>query len=113
VEQAGVDVERTLTTRRLLDDHRYQWTHVTSCSFFSAGLIPAAILPRRFVEASTRPRALPGLSGRFWTTDLKRYSTLVVAPPARSARSSTARRWARSSLSSSRRPCCSRRLRSF
>src|ERR1700754_1401414 len=27
VQQAGVDVERTLPTGGLLDDHRYEWAH--------------------------------------------------------------------------------------
>ena len=64
VEQAAVDVERTLAARGLLDDHRYQWAHfprfpMSSPLFRLADQIPleASDLVSTTVQAPLRARS--------------------------------------------------------
>src|SRR4051794_6234729 len=61
VEQTGVDVERALAARRLLNDHRYEWAH--GPRFGSAG--GGGILPTGLSSVSTGRGPSAGLASPF------------------------------------------------
>src|SRR3954447_19665106 len=118
VEQARVDVEGAFATRRLLNDHRYEWAH--GPRFGSAG--GGGILPPRMFERINGPGpgdGVPAPARRGYEPGVQSLpdagwaAALSASSPASSggsstgfassARSSAARRVARSCLNASRR----------
>src|SRR3954451_18862116 len=112
VQQAGVDVERTLPTGGLLDDHRYEWAHGPRFvslrsleSFRFTGSAHGPLARRRLATARCGP-------SRVVRAVVKRYLA-GAAGFADSATRSSALRCDRSSFSASSRPLARSRSSSF
>src|SRR3954451_20298588 len=128
VEQTGGDVERAFTTRGLLDNHRDKWAHGPRFGSLSAApVLPGGWrasllmvgfrrkgLERYWPGVQSRPPAPSSSSPDSGVqSNLRAWACSTEIGLAWSTSQSTASFWARSALSSSRRPACWRRSRSF
>src|SRR3954470_13570779 len=128
VEETGVDVERAFTARGLLDNHRDKWAHGPRFGSLSAApVLPGGWrasllmvgfgregLERYWPGVQSRPPApSPSSPDSGVQSNLRAWACSTEIGLARSTNQSTASFWARSCLSSSMRPACWRRSRSF